>query len=66
MVEDKIRLQSRATEKYYEQFFEEMNELEEKKSTEALLLLQKKHILMRCQNEKEKARRLQRIGSSRG
>ena len=37
MVEDKIRLQSRATEKYYEH-------MEEKKSNEALLLLQKKHI----------------------
>ena len=47
MVEDKIRLQSRATEKYYEQIFEEMKELEEKKSKEALLLVQKKHILMR-------------------
>ena len=42
MVEDKIRLQSRATEKYYEQIFEEMKELEEKKSKEALLLVQKK------------------------
>ena len=30
MVEDKIRLQSRATDKYYEQIFEEVKELEEK------------------------------------
>ena len=30
MVEDKIRMQSRASEKYYEQIFEEMRELEEK------------------------------------
>ena len=42
MVEDKIRLQSKATQKYYEQIFEEMRELEEKKSKEALLLDQKK------------------------
>ena len=41
LVEDKIRLQSRATEAYYEQIFEEMKELEEKKSWEALLLVQK-------------------------
>ena len=41
MVEDKVRLQSRATENYYEQIFEEMKELEEKKSKEALLLVQK-------------------------
>ena len=45
MVEDKIRLLCRATEKYYEQIFEEMKELEEKKSKEALLLVQKKHTL---------------------
>ena len=37
-MEDKIRMQSRATEKYNEQIFEEMKELEEKKSEEALLL----------------------------
>ena len=36
MVEDMIRLQSRATEKYYEQIFEEVKELEKKKSKEAL------------------------------
>ena len=41
MIEDEIRLPSRATEKYYEQVFEEMKELEEKKSEEALLLVQK-------------------------
>ena len=60
MVENKIRLQSGATEKYYEQIFEEMKELDEKKSKEALLLVQKKHILMRYQNERDEARRLQR------
>ena len=43
-----------------------MKELEEKKSKEALLLVQKKHILMRYQNERDEARRLQRSGSSRG
>ena len=37
MVEDNIRMQSRATEKYNEPIFEEMKELEEKKSEEALL-----------------------------
>ena len=42
LVEHKIRLQSRATEKYCEQIFEEMKELEEKESKEALLLVQKK------------------------
>ena len=44
MAEDKMRLQRRATEKY-DQIFEEMKELEEKKSEEALLLVQKKYDL---------------------
>ena len=42
MVEDKVRLLSRATEKYCWQIFEEMKELEEKRSKEALLLVQEK------------------------
>ena len=42
-MEEKIRLQSRATEKYYEQIFEgDEGELEEENSNEALLLVQKK------------------------
>ena len=50
IVEDKIRLQSKATEKYYEKIFE-TRALEEKKSKETLLLFQKKHILIRYQSE---------------
>ena len=65
MVEDRIRLQGRATEKYYERFFEEMKELEEQTSEEALILVQEKHDLCRCQNERDEARRLQITGSSR-
>ena len=65
MVQDKIRLQSRATEKSYDQILEEMKKLEEKKSEEALLLLQKRHDLWRYLNERDEARRLQSSGSSR-
>ena len=42
-----------------------MRELEEKKSKEALVLVQQKHILRRCQSERERARMLQRLGGSR-
>ena len=42
MVEDKIRLQSKATEKYYEKIFEKIRDLEEKKQRKLLLLVQKK------------------------
>ena len=41
-MEDRLELQSRATEGYHDQIFEEINKLEEKKSEEALLLVQKK------------------------
>ena len=44
LMEDKIRIQSKATEKYYETYFEELRELEEKKSKEALVLVQKTHV----------------------
>ena len=64
MVEDKIRLPSRTTEKYYDQIFEEM-ELEEKKSREAPLIVQKNHDLWRDENERYYERRLERSGSSR-
>ena len=64
MVEDKIRMQSRATDKYYEQISSKMQELEEKKPEEALLLVQEKYDLWRYQNERDEARRLQRSGSS--
>ena len=65
MVEHKFRVQSRATEKNYEQIFEEMKELEEKKPEEALLIVHEKYFLWRYQNERDEARRLQRSGSSR-
>ena len=65
LVEDKIRFQRKATEKYCETVFEELRKLEEKTSKEALVLVQKKHILLRCQSEKEKAKILQRSGGSR-
>ena len=52
-------VKSRETEKYNEQIFEEMKELEEEKSKEALLLEQKKHILMLYQSERDEARMLQ-------
>ena len=56
MVKDKIRMQCRATEKCYEQIFEEMKELEEKKTEETLLLVQRKYDLWRYQNERDEAR----------
>ena len=65
MVEDKIRLQNKGTEVYDEKIFEEMRELEEKKSKEALLLSQKTHFSVRYQSERSKARMLQRLGGSR-
>ena len=43
----------------------EIKELEEKKPEEALLMVQKKHVLWRYQKERDEARRLQSCGNSR-
>ena len=59
-MEDKLKLQSRANERYQYQFFEEIKELEQKKSEEALRMVQKKHDLRRYQNETDEARRPQK------
>ena len=57
-------MQSRATEKYYEQLFVEMKKLEDEKSKEALLLVQRTHILQNCQDERDGARGLINSGCS--
>ena len=62
-MEDKLKLQSRATEKYHDQIYEEIKELEEKKSKEALLLVQKRHDIRGYQNDRDEAR-LQCSGNS--
>ena len=60
-MEDTIRIHRKATEKHYETIFEELKELEEKKSKESLVFVQKKYILTRCHSERERARMLQRL-----
>ena len=47
-----FRAQCRATEKYDDQIFEQMKELEEKKADEALLLVHKKYDLWRSERER--------------
>ena len=64
-MEEKIKLQSRANERYHDQISEEIKELEEEKSEEALRMVQKKHDLWKYQNERDEARRLQISGNSR-
>ena len=59
LVEDKTRLQSKATEKYYETIFEELRELEVKKSKEALLLVTSFYDVI---VKGKRARMLQRLG----
>ena len=55
----------KTAEKYYETIFDEMRGLEVKNSKEVLVLVQKKHILVRCQSERKRTRMLQRLGGSR-
>ena len=63
-MEDKIRFQSKATEKYCETIFPGAEgvgrELERSLGTRS-----EKHILVRCQSERERARMLQRLGGLR-
>ena len=65
MIEDKNQVSEQSNGKYHEPIFEEMKELEEKKSNEALLLVQKRYTLWKYQNERDVARRLQRFGNTR-
>ena len=61
---DKLKSQCRANERYRDQIFEE-TKLAQKKSEEALRVVQKKHDLWRHQNERDEARRLQSSENSR-
>ena len=54
-----------APKKYQETIFEEFKELEEQRRKEALELVQKKHMLIKWESERERARILQRLGGSR-
>ena len=58
-------MQKEAPKKYQEKVFEESKESEEPRAKEALELVQKKHVLVKWAVEREKARMLQRSGSSR-
>ena len=65
MIEDKNQVAEQSNGKYHEQIFEEIKELEEKKSKEAMLFVQKRYTLWKYQNERDVARRLQRFGNTR-
>ena len=62
-MEDKLKLQSRANERYHDQIFEEIKELEQKKSEEALRMVQKKqdHGDIRMKEMKQEDRRTLKI-----
>ena len=64
-MEDKLKLQSRANERFHDQIVEKTEGTEQKKTEEALRMVQKKRDLWRCPNERDEARRLQSSGYSR-
>ena len=59
-------MQKEAPEKYQEKIFEEFKVLEEQRAKEALALVQKKHKLIKCEGERERARTMRRLEESRG
>ena len=63
-MKDKLKLQSKATVSHHDWIFEEIQELE-KKSEEALLLVQRRQGSWIYQNKWDEARRLQSSGNSR-
>ena len=68
LMEGKIRMQSEASEKFFEKIFEELQELEEQKSKEALVLVQNKHklIMGRRKGKSENAAKVGGVESNRG
>ena len=59
-------MQKTAPEKYQEKNFEEFKEMEEHRTKEALVLVQKKHELIKCVGERERARIMQKAGGAIG
>ena len=58
-------MQKEAPQKFEEEVFEEFKELEEQRATEAFELVQKKHMLVKWEGERERGRILQRLRKSR-
>ena len=61
LMEGKMSMQKVAAEKYKEKIFEELKELEEQKTREALELVQRKHKLVTWEGGRERARMPQRM-----
>ena len=53
-IEGKLKVQSRANERLHDQIIEEIKEMENKKTEEAMNLVKKENDLWRYQNEKKK------------
>ena len=60
-----MNMQKVAPEDFQRQIFQELQELEEQKTEEALELVQRKNKLTKWEGERERARMLQRLESSR-
>ena len=58
-IEGKLKVQSRASERLQDQTIEEMKEMEQKRTEEALELVRKENDLWKYKNEREEAKRLQ-------
>ena len=59
VIDGRLRVQDRASERLQDQIIEEIKELEHTKTEEPLQLVRKEHDLCLDQNEKEEATRLQ-------
>ena len=57
-IEGKLKVQSRASERLQDQTIEEMKEMEQKRTEEALEMVTKENDLWKYKNEKEEAKKL--------
>ena len=58
-MEDNLKLQSRANERFQDQIVEEIKEIETKEVRRSSAMVQKKHVLWRSQNGQEDCRVLE-------
>ena len=65
LMEGEMNMQKTAPEDFQRQIFQELHELEEQKTKGALEFAQRKHKFIKWEGERERARTLQRLGSSR-
>ena len=62
LMEGKVNMQKTALERNQEKIFEKKEELEEQKTKDALILVQREHKLIKCEGERGKSEDAAKVG----